>query len=130
MFPCPVPFPSLGASGCMFIQLSATCSGKGRGNSGMLLWSQTTHIEPCRRRLRADSVSSATLGPPTAPWIRDAKRRYMGTYFFRIERGDPVRLSYKEKPLTVHVTGKAWVTEGTHGRVPGTLTGRGWADRK
>lgn len=54
----------------------------------------------------------------------------MGTYFFRIERGDPVRLSYKEKPLTVHVTGKAWVTEGTHGRVPGTLTGRGWADRK
>ncbi|XP_036088515.1 sialic acid-binding Ig-like lectin 13 isoform X2 [Rousettus aegyptiacus] len=49
--------------------------------------------------------------------IRDARRSDVGNYFFRIERGSIVKYSYKEKPLAVRVTGKAWATERPHGWV-------------
>lgn len=55
--------------------------------------------------------------------IRDAWRNDTGTYVFRVLRGNAVKYTYDKKPLAVHVTGKAWVTERTHGRVlmpPGT----------
>uniref|UniRef100_G1Q934 Ig-like domain-containing protein n=1 Tax=Myotis lucifugus TaxID=59463 RepID=G1Q934_MYOLU len=38
--------------------------------------------------------------------IRDARRSDTGRYFFRVERGDSVKHSYREKMLNLQVTGK------------------------
>lgn len=55
--------------------------------------------------------------------IRDARRNDTGSYFFRVLRGHSVEYTYEKNPLTVHVTGKAWVRERPHGwvlRSPGS----------
>lgn len=49
--------------------------------------------------------------------IRDAWRNDTGTYFFRVEKGNFLKYSYKENQLYLCVTGKAWVTEKPHGWV-------------
>lgn len=63
-----------------------------------------------RRAVKAETRGRfRLLGDPEANncslSIRDARRSDTGTYYFRVERGERVRYSYRDKRLNLQVTG-------------------------
>lgn len=60
--------------------------------------------------------------------IIDARRSDTGRYFFRVERGNSVRYSYREKMLNLQVTGKSGPRRGPRDTGPSLRAGTGHWD--
>nr|XP_055226240.1 sialic acid-binding Ig-like lectin 14 [Gorilla gorilla gorilla] len=75
-------------------------------NTGILPWPQTNPARSCKREAR---TISNFLGDPRTDIcslsIRDTRRKDGGVYLSRLERGPVMKFSFKQKTLSLNVTG-------------------------